>query len=270
MTKHTLIVLLTTLLPFTLASYQYTPPPDPPIMRAWTCHGRSQRELVNNLASANIIRSPVVQKAMTLVDRCNYVPQRPYDDTPQSIGFGQTISAPHMHAHALELILPAVEKATEPNLLDVGCGSGYLTAAMGRMVDTKDPLVGGTTGGKVYAVDVFPGLVEMTTENMMNHDGDLIEDGTVTIQMGDGWKGLPSKAPFDAIHVGAAADSFPKALMMQLKVGGVLIVPEGPDGGAQVLYRIEKIKESPDFHKSDFDFHELLGVRYVPLLHGRS
>jgi len=268
---NTAALLLCALLPSTLAFYQYQPPPDPPIMRAWTCHGRSQRELVNNLATANIIRSPVVQKTMMLVDRANYVPQRPYDDTPQSIGYHQTISAPHMHAHALELFLPALEKSTTAlSLLDVGCGSGYLTAAMGRLVDAKDPLVGTAGGGKVYGIDVFPGLVELTKENMQKQDGDLLEDGTVTVQLGDGWKGLPSAAPFDAIHVGAAADSFPKELMMQLKLGGVLVVPVGPDGGAQVLYRIEKIKESPQFHEKDFVFHELLGVRYVPLLHGRS
>jgi protein-L-isoaspartate(D-aspartate) O-methyltransferase len=83
--KHALLFLWT--LPSLVASYQHYPPPqDPPIMRAWSCHGRSQRELVNNLATAQIIRSPIVKKVMTLVDRANYVNQRPYDDTPQSIG----------------------------------------------------------------------------------------------------------------------------------------------------------------------------------------
>jgi protein-L-isoaspartate(D-aspartate) O-methyltransferase len=136
------------------------------------------------------------------------------------------------------------------------------------MVDPKDPLVGAP--GKVYGVDVFPGLIEMSKENINKQDGDLLEDGTVTVQLGDGWKGLPSEAPFDAIHVGAAADDFPQPLMMQLKVGGVLIIPVGPDGGAQVLYRIERVADHPTFRKEDFVFQELLAVRYVPLLHGRS
>jgi protein-L-isoaspartate(D-aspartate) O-methyltransferase len=122
---------------------------------------------------------------------------------------------------------------------------------MGRMVDSKNPLIAESNGGKVFAIDVFPGLVEMTTRNIEKHDKDLLDDGTVTVQLGDGWKGLPSQAPFDAIHVGAAAYSFPKDLMVQLKEGGVLIVPVGPDGGAQTLYHIEKLKDRSDFHKED-------------------
>lgn len=98
------------------------------------------KDLVNNLKTAQIITSPVVFTTMELVDRANHAPQRPYDGTPQAIGFGQTISAPHMHAHALELIVPAIRKSENPTLLDVGCGSGYLTAAMGRMVDSKESI----------------------------------------------------------------------------------------------------------------------------------
>jgi protein-L-isoaspartate(D-aspartate) O-methyltransferase len=79
---------------------------------------------------------------------------------------------------------------------------------------------------------------------------------------------LPDSAPFDAIHVGAAAASFPQALALQLKVGGVLIVPVGPQQGAQTLCKVEKISDKhPDhFDASDYRFQELLGVRYVPLI----
>ena len=79
---------------------------------------------------------------------------------------------------------------------------------MGRLVDpNSNPVVG--TPGKVYGVDVWPGLMEKCEENLKREDGDLLEEGTVTVQLGDGWKGLPDKAPFDAIHVGAAASEFP-------------------------------------------------------------
>ena len=91
---------------------------------------------------------------------------------------------------------------------------------------------------------------------------------TVTIQVGDGWKGLPEHAPFHAIHVGAAAETFPKELMMQLyPKGGIMIIPIGPDGGYQNLYRVERVRDNVKFDEHDFHIRTLLGVRYVPLIH---
>jgi protein-L-isoaspartate(D-aspartate) O-methyltransferase len=86
------------------------------------------------------------------------------------------------------------------------------------------------------------------------------------LQVGDGWQGWPEEAPFDAIHVGAAAHDFPTALMQQLKVGGVLIIPVGPQGGIQHLYKVERMKESVPWTRQDYIFSKLLGVRYVPLV----
>jgi protein-L-isoaspartate(D-aspartate) O-methyltransferase len=203
---------------------------------------------------------------MEMVDRQYFTPLNPYMDSPQSIGLGQTISAPHMHAHVLEEILTNLEKSSSQNynLLDVGVGSGYLAACLGEWVHPPNPVLGKT--GKVYGIDVFPKLIEMSTKNINNYNPKLIQDGTVVVQLGDGWKGLPGEQ-FDAIHVGAAAHDFPQNLMMQLKVGGVLIIPVGPDGGTQVLYRVKKLQDSPQFNPRDFSIQELLGVRYVPLIH---
>jgi len=85
---------------------------------------------------------------------------------------------------------------------------------------------------------------------------------------------------FDAIHVGAAAAEFPEPLLMQLKVGGVLIIPVGPEKSIQTLYRVVRVQQqqqqqqqqqslssSPSFRREDFLFQELFGVRYVPLIH---
>lgn len=242
-------------------------------MRAWTCHGRTQKEMVDKLAAANIVTSNAVQQCMMKVDRVNYVlnKQIAYDDTPQSIGYGQTISAPHMHAHVLEELIPPLLKIQSKNpethlkILDVGCGSGYLTSCFGRLVEKGNPL---DLKGNVYGIEYVQELVNMSKANINKAESDLLQSGTVTVMPGNGWKGLSAAAPFHAIHVGAAADSFPSALMSQLTVGGRMVIPVGPDGGYQNLYRVDRVAKSPTFQESDYVIKQLLGVRYVPLVHG--
>jgi protein-L-isoaspartate(D-aspartate) O-methyltransferase len=235
-------------------------------MRAWACSGRNQKELVNKLQQANIILSDAVAQVMEGVDRKYFCPNNPYDDAPQPIGQDQTISAPHMHAHVLEEILGSLQQSTSTtfNILDVGVGSGYLAACLGQWVHPPVPMLGKT--GKVYGIDVWPELIEKCQRNLDAFNASLIKQGTVNIALGDGWKGIEGEQ-FDAIHVGAAASKFPSNLMMQLKVGGIMIVPIGPAGGTQTLFRISKIQEAPQFDPQNFLVKELLAVRYVPLIH---
>lgn len=235
-------------------------------MRAWQCSGKSQKELVNKLQQANIVVHDLVARVMEEVDRKFFCPNNPYDDAPQSIGWGQTISAPHMHAYVLEEILASLQWSSSPtfNILDVGVGSGYLAACIGQWVHPPNPMLGKT--GTVYGIDVWPGLIERCKRNLDMFNPDLSIKGTVKVTLGDGWKGVEGEL-FDAIHVGAAASEFPRDLMMQLKVGGVMVVPVGPEGGAQALFRIHKVVESSKFDPEDFVIQEMLGVRYVPLIH---
>lgn len=242
--------------------------------------GRNQADLVDKLFRSGVVKSPEVRAVLSKVDRKNYASgndggwnDASYVDMPLPLGCcEQTISAPHMHAHALEQLLPSLKKsqAEQVAILDVGCGSGYLTAALGRLVDDKSTAKNGASSilgkpGKVYGIDVYPELVDMTRRNIQKEDSDLLKNGVVEVDVGDGWKGLPGKSPFDAIHVGAAADTFPENLMMQLRVGGVLVVPVGVYD--QAIYKVERLAESSKFREKDFRKKMLFGVRYVPLVH---
>jgi protein-L-isoaspartate(D-aspartate) O-methyltransferase len=291
--NYLLLLLLAAIRPshsiHTIAFQPPTPPEVPNVMRAWTCHGKNQRELVDHLVQAQIIKSPAVKEVMRVVDRTFYVPINPYQDSPQGIGIGQTISAPHMHAHVLEEMLPYLQASKRDvlKILDVGCGSGYLTAALGRWVQPVPVPAPALTGGKidthsssilqkpgvVYGMDIYNDLVFLTQHNIQAGDPDLLKSGTVQLKVGNGWEGWPDAAPFDAIHVGDAASEFPAELAQQLALNGVLIVPVGPNGGIQHLYKVERIAVTlPEYGYSPLDFRvtRLLGVRYVPLIHGPS
>jgi len=216
---------------------------------AWRCSGSSNSELVNNLRDNGIVKTADVHAAMLKVDRGNFSPCDFYEDSPQPIGYDATISAPHMHAHALEELYPALRDGGK--VLDVGCGSGYLLACFGRL----DPTL------EVFGIDVVSELVDMSRDNLQKSDGDLLVNGRIKLDVRDGWKGWAENGPFNVIHVGAAAASVPEALLHQLKVGGVMIIPVGPDGGNQELLKIVRESEGDEFLQKS-----LMGVRYVPLV----
>jgi len=217
-------------------------------MAAWYCSGSSNVDLLNNLAQGGIIKSKAVLTAMSLVDRANYCVdvKTAYADSPQSIGYGATISAPHMHAMCLELLLENLKPGAK--VLDVGSGSGYLVACMAHMVKP---------GGMVYGVEHIPQLVTWSQSNLAKDSKEL---ATLTeIKASDGRLGLEDVGPFDAIHVGAAAEKVPDALLTQLKVGGRLVIPVGATTADQELLLVHR--------KGDKDYvtKSVCGVRYVPL-----
>ena len=163
------------------------------------------------------------------------------------VGYNVTISAPHMHAYALEMLEDKLVPGAR--VLDVGSGSGYLTACMARLVQP---------GGKVVGIEHIPELVQLAIKNISKNGRSLFDDGVLEIVTGDGRLGYPQNGPYDVIHVGAAAPSRPNELIDQLKPGGRLVVPVGL--GSQKLMIYER---STDGHQvSECD---TLSVSYVPL-----
>ena len=152
---------------------------------------------------------------------------------------------------ALELLAPVIVGTPKARVLDVGHGSGYLTAAFA--------LLGGE-GTHIYGIENEPRFVELAETNVRRARRALLDEGRVSFFECDGWAGLPEHAPFNAIHVGAAAASVPLALVAQLAPGGCMVVPIGEQYETQDLVRVDKSADGSVVATP------LYRVRYVPLV----
>jgi len=208
----------------------------------------ASKNLIKSLKARNIIISKDVENVMKTVDRADFCDDFPYDDSPQSIGYNATISAPHMHAHVLELLKDRLKDAKR--CLDVGSGSGYLTLAFAKMMLNS--------GAVSYGVEHIPELVERSILNIKKHHKNFLEDGKVVVMKGDGRLGCPDYQPFDCIHVGAAAEHIPTSLLDQLNNGGRLIIPVG-EGGMLYITIVDKDIKGNLTRTKNFP------VAYVPL-----
>jgi len=166
-----------------------------------------------------------VLAAMGRVPRELFLPEklrdRAYDDAALPIGAGQTISQPYMVARICE----ALSLTGPERVLDVGTGSGYQAAVLAELAE------------EVHSIERIPELAEQARANLASAGY-----GRVSVHVGDGSRGLPERAPFDAIAVAAAAPELPRTLYDQLEPRGRLVVPVG----RRRVQRLEVIVRSPE------------------------
>ena len=199
-----------------------------------------------------IIRNQKAYQVMVETDRADFCPNDPYDDCPQSIGFNATISAPHMHAFALEAALPFINPDQPQRVLDVGSGSGYLCVAFAKLL---------APSGKVYGIEHIQPLVNLARRNTEKSNASLLDSYRIYFICEDGRKGFLPGAPYDIIHVGASSSDVPQDLIDQTKVGGVIIIPVGRIYEDQLM---KIYKKKSDGSLEDISHHSWT-VRYVPL-----
>ncbi|XP_073299525.1 protein-L-isoaspartate O-methyltransferase 1-like isoform X1 [Primulina huaijiensis] len=218
--------------------------------RIWTgsCINKNN-EMLDHLQRYGVIKSKKTAEVMKSIDRALFVPEGtpPYVDSPVQIGYNVTISAPHMHATCLELL----ENNLKPGMhaLDVGSGTGYLTACFAVMVGPQ---------GRAVGVEHIPELVDSSIVNIQRSAAaQLQKEGILSLHAGDGRLGWPQFAPYDAIHVGAAASEIPEALIEQLKPGGRLVIPVG-----NVFQDLKVVDKNMD---GSLSVRSETSVRYVPL-----
>lgn len=212
---------------------------------------KERQKLVEKLIEEGVIRSDKVKNAMLRVPREEFVPpdlrRWAYLDQPLPIGYGQTISAPHMVALMTELLDPM----PGDKVLEVGTGSGYQAAILAEIVAKSDSL----RRGHVYTIERIKELADFAKKNLSRTS--YIK--YVTVLVGDGTEGYPREAPYDKIIVTAAAPAIPEPLINQLKPGGKMVIPVG-DTSIQRLYIVEKNIEGNVVVKED------IYCLFVPLI----
>ena len=201
---------------------------------------KAREQMVAKTIAARGVTDERVLAAMRRVPRHELVPashrDRSYEDTPLPIGFDQTISQPYIVAAMTE----AAQVAPGERVLEVGTGSGYQAAVLAEL------------GADVYSIEIVEPLAKHTHELLAKLGYDKLH-----LRIGDGYRGWPEAAPFDAIIVTAAPPEVPKPLIDQLAVGGRLVIPVGDRGDQQ----LKVIARGP----SGTTTETLFDVRFVPM-----
>ncbi len=230
---------LATLLSVVLPTLAFVDAAQVDITRDQLLHAR--RAMIERDLVARGIRDERVLEAMGSTERELFVPEKlrsdAYADRPLPIGERQTLSQPYIVALMTELLnLNGMER-----VLEIGTGSGYQTAVLGKLA------------AEVYSIEILPTLSKRAKTLLERLGCD-----NVHLKVGDGFFGWEEQAPFDAILVTAAAPKIPEILWRQLREGGRLIMPLGTDRQLQRLVRVTKADGKQVIE-------DITGVVFVPL-----
>ncbi|WP_285571620.1 protein-L-isoaspartate(D-aspartate) O-methyltransferase [Geothrix limicola] len=202
----------------------------------------ARARMVRDQIVARGLTDPRVLSVMGRVPRQEFVPKNQryasYEDGPLPIGHGQTISQPYIVA----FMTAALDPQPKDRVLEIGTGSGYQAAVISELV------------AAVYSIEIVEPLARRAEADLKRLGYDKVK-----VRAGDGYRGWPEAAPFDAIIVTCAPEKVPKALVDQLKVGGRMIVPVGPQHGVQELYLLRKLE-------GGLQTQAVLPVRFVPMV----
>jgi protein-L-isoaspartate(D-aspartate) O-methyltransferase len=192
------------------------------------------------------ISDQAVLRAMDEVPREHFVApdclEAAYGDHALPIACGQTISQPYVVAYMTEQLTVQPQH----RVLEIGTGSGYQAAVLSRLVR------------EVVSIERYRTLAEAARNRLRTLGYDNVE-----VVVGDGFAGVPARAPYDRIIVTAAAENVPEVLVEQLVENGVLLLPLGPHHGTQEIVKLTKTNEG-------LAQDHLIGVRFVPLLRGQA
>jgi protein-L-isoaspartate(D-aspartate) O-methyltransferase len=200
-----------------------------------------REQMINTQLKARGIDDERVLEAFRKVERHKFVLPRyiamAYRDSPLPIEEGQTISQPYIVAYMTE----ALNLEKDDKVLEIGTGSGYQAAILAQIVDS------------VFTIEIFESLGKKAKQlfNQLGYNN-------IYTKIGDGYKGWPKHAPFDAIIVTAAPSNIPKPLKEQLAEGGRMIIPVGGDD-VQELVLLKK-------RKGKIKQQSVLPVRFVPMI----
>jgi protein-L-isoaspartate(D-aspartate) O-methyltransferase len=201
---------------------------------------KAEQMVTSQIVSRGVTDNRVIE-IMKITPRHLFVPENAvdyaYNDSPLPIGYGQTISQPYIVALMTELLnLRGNEK-----VLEIGTGSGYQAAILSQLTDS------------CFSIEVVRELAEISSGRLRD-----LGYGNVVVRWGDGYKGWPDHAPFDAIIITAAPEKIPEELIDQLKTGGKMVVPVG------TLYQnlMVIVKTNKGYQERN-----IIPVRFVPMVH---